>query len=208
MDARTARPLTPRSIVAGVTSVICTLAVTFGLALAQAAGLGAAEAPQHADAAVVLGAAVWAHGRPSPVLARRTRAAGRLYQEGRVRWVATTGGTGRHAPTEGDAAGKLLVDEGLVDAEHIVVENRSRTTLENLMYLRPALLARGVRSLFVVSDGYHLARGVRMAQDLGFVAAGIAANGSVLDSVLHAPDHWLGEARLLMIYALARPAVR
>lgn len=208
MDARAARPIVSRSILGGVTSVICTLALTFGLALVQVAGLGAAEAPWHADAAVVLGAAVWARGRPSPVLARRTRAAGRLYQQRRVRWVGTTGGTGRNPPTEGEAAGKLLVNEGLVDVDHVVVENRSRTTFENLAYLRPSLLARGVRSIFVVSDGYHLARAVRMARDLGFIAAGIAANGSVIDSVLHAPDHWLGEARLLMVYALARPAVR
>jgi uncharacterized SAM-binding protein YcdF (DUF218 family) len=140
------------------------------------------------------------------VLARRARAAGRLWREGRVQWIATTGGVGRFAPSEGEVARALLVREG-IDPARVVAETRSRTTFENLVGVRPALRARGVRSVLVVSDGYHLARGVRMARDLGFAAWGVAAEGPARVWLARDPRRVWGEAWLLVGYSVGRTGV-
>jgi uncharacterized SAM-binding protein YcdF (DUF218 family) len=194
--------------------VATTAVLGYGLALGAVAGvLGPARerAPWRADAAVVLGAAVWRGGLPSPVLAQRARAGARLLREGRVRWVVTTGGTGARPPAEGEV-GRRVVLEALRDVpgaeEHVLAEMASHTTLDNLRFAREILRAHGVRSVLVVSNGYHLARAVRMARDQGFEAWGVGADGPPWESARHQQTHWFREARLLWTYALSRPALR
>ncbi|MEI8254143.1 MAG: YdcF family protein [Deltaproteobacteria bacterium] len=174
--------------------------VAYAWALARVAGAFADAPPADADAAVVLGAAVWPEG-PSPALQRRLRAVLAVYLAGRVRYAVTTGGPGRHPPAEGDASRAWLVARGVPPAD-IVVENRSHTTWQNLAMAAPAMRARGTRRVMVVSDGYHLARGVRMARDLGFEAWGVSADGPPRGVIARDPARWFGEATLYLAYSL------
>ncbi len=179
---------------------VALVALAYAWALARVAGAFADTSPAHAEAAVVLGAAVWPDG-PSPALQRRLRAALALYGAGRVEYVVTTGGLGQHAPAEGDASRAWLVARG-VPMARIVVENRSHTTWQNLALAAPAVRARGIRRVLIVSDGYHLARGVKMARDLGFDAWGVSADGPPRGVIARDPARWLGESALFLGYSL------
>ncbi len=163
------------------------------------------------DVAVVLGAAVWGHGRPSPVFERRLRASLALFAAENVRWIATTGGVGRgsRGPTlaEGEAGARWLARHG-VPRGRILVEDRSRNTAENVRYLAPALRARGISRAVIVSDGYHLARGVLLARDAGLQAEGFACDGDVTGSLAREPARRWSEARWLWLYGLTRPTAR
>lgn len=170
-----------------------------------------ADATSRADAAVVLGAAVWGHARPSPVLERRLRAALELYRRGRVEYIATTGGVGRgtheHPLAEGVASQRWLVRHG-VAPERVLIEDRSHNTVENLRFIAPTLRAHRINTVFVVSDGYHLGRALVIARDAGLRAEAIACDGSVSRSLSREPARRWSEAQWLLFYGIVRPTVR
>ena len=119
-----------------------------------------------ADAALVLGAAVW-NGRPSPVFAERIHHAITLYQLGQVRSLVFTGGVGNgDTAAEGAVAARYAIARG-VPAEAVLVEAASRTTWDNLALAQPLLTANGLRSVVIVSDPHHLRRAGMIARRLG-----------------------------------------
>lgn len=186
-------------------------AIAYGECAWRVSSFREADSSANADVAVVLGAAVWGHARPSPVLERRLRATLELYQRGRVRWIATTGGIGRgtheHPLAEGVVSARWLVRHG-VASERVIVEDRSRNTVENLRYLAPSLRAHRIKSALIVSDGYHLGRAVLLARDAGLDAQGIACDGGVARSFEREPDRRHSEAQWLFLYGLVRPTAR
>ncbi|UOP00874.1 YdcF family protein [Kingella potus] len=121
------------------------------------------------DAAVVLGAAAW-DSRPSPVFRERINHAVGLYRGGRVRKLVFTGGAVKKGfMSEGEVGRRYALKQG-VPAEDILSENKSRTTYENLAYLRAPLREAGLRKIVIVSDPPHLARAAAVARDLGLDA--------------------------------------
>lgn len=134
---------------------------------------GGAEDEAAATAILVLGAAVWPGGRPSPTLARRTAAATRLYRAGAGALVVPCGGLGRHAPSEAEAMRRLLVADGVPETA-ILREDRSTTTGENIRFARALLAPRGLDRVIVVTDAYHLPRALLLARRAGFDARGVA----------------------------------
>lgn len=200
-----------RTLALIVLALIAWTALAYGECVARVRWFREADSRQTADVAIVLGAAVWGHSRPSPVLERRLRATLELYQQGRVRWVATTGGVGRgakeHPLPEGLVSARWLVRHG-VDPARVLVEDRSRNTVENLRYLRPQLRAHEINSALIVSDGYHLGRAVTLARDAGLRAWGVACDGGVERSLAREPSRRYSEAQWLFLYALVRPTAR
>src|SRR4029079_19400076 len=91
---------------------------------------GNLSADVNADAAVVLGAAVWSNS-VSPVFRERINHAIELYRNGRVRKLVFTGGQGNsNEPTEAAAARSYAVANG-IPLQDILVEQKSHTTYEN-----------------------------------------------------------------------------
>lgn len=123
--------------------------------------------------AIVLGAAVWPGGLPSPALRRRAEKAAALYLDGTVGGIVATGAVGRHPPSEARAIRDLVVERGVPDSA-VILEERSTTTLENLVNAR-ALLPEGAGAL-IVSDLWHLPRAKLAARRLGFRAETAAAS--------------------------------
>jgi vancomycin permeability regulator SanA len=120
-------------------------------------------------AAVVLGAAVLAGGRPSPALERRARHAAGLYLDGTVGAVILCGGIGRHPPSEAAVARRLCRDLGVPDhALHL--DTASASTAENLRNARLILAGIGATSAIVVTDRFHAPRALLTARRLGIVA--------------------------------------
>ena len=122
-----------------------------------------------ADAAVVLGAAVW-DTQPSPVFEERINHAITLYQVGEVRALVFTGGVGNgDQRAEAEVARDYAVQHG-VPAEQIYLETCSRTTYENLREAQPIINEQGLGRVLIVSDPLHMRRAVTIARDLGLDA--------------------------------------
>ena len=145
----------------------CLLAWLLALALLDAYGLQ--DRAQPADAIVILGSRVLATGQPGPALTRRTRHAVALFQQGLAPLIVCSGGLGDHAPTEAAAACGLAAALGVPSAA-LLLEDQAHSTEENALYTAALARARGLESVIVVSDGYHLYRA-----DLLFRAAGLRA---------------------------------
>ncbi|TCO83785.1 DUF218 domain-containing protein [Plasticicumulans lactativorans] len=122
-----------------------------------------------ADAAVVLGAAAW-NGRPSPVFEERIKHALTLYNEGRVRVVVFTGGTGRgDNRSEAEVARAYALKRG-IPATAVLTETESRSTWENLVGAKRLLDLHGLKRVLLVSDPLHMRRAMTMARDIGIDA--------------------------------------
>jgi uncharacterized SAM-binding protein YcdF (DUF218 family) len=123
-----------------------------------------------ADAAIVLGAAVWTDD-VSPVFRERINHAINLYRTGQVRKVIFTGGQGNPGePTESSAARDYALQSG-IPASDILIEEKSHTTYENILYAKQLADGNGIKTVLIVSDPLHMKRAMAMATDVGLAAA-------------------------------------
>jgi uncharacterized SAM-binding protein YcdF (DUF218 family) len=136
-----------------------------------------------ADAIVVMGAAQY-DGRPSRVFAARLDHAVSLYLAGVAPRLVVTGGKAEgDRTTEADAGRAFAMSLG-VPAEDILVEDRSRTTLESIRSVADLLDANGLHSAVFVSDRPHMLRVLRMAADEGITAWGSPTRTSPIEGDL------------------------
>ena len=145
---------------------------------------------------VILGAAVWRGGAPSPAMRRRVAAAVEASRDvGGARFLPT-GGVGRHAPSEASVMARLLVEAG-VDRERIVLEEQATDTLSSVVRCMEILARDGdIASVTVCTDDYHVAR-VRAL----FRVFGVPTRSAPAQRAVHA----LGTRRY--VWALTREAV-
>lgn len=123
-----------------------------------------------ADAIVVMGAAQY-DGRPSDMLERRLETALSMWNDGRAKWVAVTGGKMEGDRfTEAAASAAWLMDRG-VPQDRILREETGASTWESLSALAPVLRGNEVSSAFVVTTDWHVARSVFTLRELGFGAS-------------------------------------
>ncbi|SFG37317.1 DUF218 domain-containing protein [Palleronia marisminoris] len=104
---------------------------------------------------VVLGAAVWAEGAPSPTLRRRCAAAAVLWHEGGFDAVIPSGGVGKHPPAEADVMTDLLIAAGVPESA-IRPERHATRTIETAQNV--ARMVPPYARITAVSDRYHLTR--------------------------------------------------
>lgn len=122
-----------------------------------------------ADAAIVLGAAVWGE-EPSPVFRERINHAINLYKNGDILVIIFTGGIGdRDESAEAIIAKRYAIIQGVKSAD-ILIETESRTTNQNLKNAQKVASKYQLTKFLIVSDPLHLKRAVLMAQDLGMDA--------------------------------------
>ncbi|BAZ28250.1 hypothetical protein NIES4074_06810 [Cylindrospermum sp. NIES-4074] len=130
---------------------------------------GRSSATLRADAAIVLGAAVWGK-QPSPVFRERINHAINLYQNGYVSTLIFTGGVGaRDELAEAIVGKRYAMAKGVKDSD-ILTETQSRTTHQNLKNALKVASAYPLTKFLIVSDPLHMKRSVLMAQDLGIDA--------------------------------------
>jgi uncharacterized SAM-binding protein YcdF (DUF218 family) len=122
---------------------------------------------QPADIILVLGAAEY-RGRPSQVLRARLDHALSLYNRKLAPRIMTTGGAGGDPVfTEGGVGRSYLISRG-VPSEAIVVESEAASTVESTSMAAEIMHRMNLRSVIVVSDGYHIYRVNKMLQFRGF----------------------------------------
>lgn len=119
---------------------------------------------QKADAAIVLGTAVWGD-EPSPVFRERIRHGIWLYQNNYVDYLIFTGGKGEGQKySEAEVAKKYAMGNGIPE-EKIFMENQSRITDENLLFSKPILGKENFNQVLLVSDPLHMKRAMKMAEN-------------------------------------------
>jgi vancomycin permeability regulator SanA len=114
-----------------------------------------------ADIAVVLGARVYADGRPSDALADRVRTACQLYQQGLTKKLLFSGGPGDGPIHETEAMKRMALESGVKENDILVDEAGLNTeaTVKNSEAIFSQLRASRI---LVVSHFYHLPR-IKMA---------------------------------------------
>ncbi|MCI2261194.1 YdcF family protein [Xanthomonas indica] len=118
-----------------------------------------------ADAIIVLGAAAY-DAKPSPVFEERIRHGLDLYQRGYAPTLIFTGGFGNGARFAESQVAKRYALRHDVPADAILIETVSRTTRQNLIEARRLMREHGLHRVIVVSDPLHMARALRLCQEL------------------------------------------
>ncbi|HEU5460577.1 MAG TPA: YdcF family protein, partial [Pyrinomonadaceae bacterium] len=149
--------------------ILSILALVCGLLASRIYSFSNASSDASADAAVVLGAAVWT-AQVSPVFRERTNHGIDLYRTGKVPKIIFTGGQGNPGePTESSAARQYALQRGIPAAD-VLIEEKSHTTYENILYAKQLADSHGIKKVLIVSDPLHMRRAVAMATDVGLVA--------------------------------------
>jgi uncharacterized SAM-binding protein YcdF (DUF218 family) len=120
-----------------------------------------------ADAAIVLGAAVWGN-EVSPVFRERINHAIDLYRSGKVGKIIFTGGQGNRNELTEAAAARAYATKNGIPANDILIEENSHTTYENVVNAKQLADANGLKKVLIVSDPMHMKRA--MAGDIGLEA--------------------------------------
>ena len=128
--------------------------------LAQMLWFGATDYRRPAEAAVVLGARVYATGRPSPLLWDRLRTGIGLYADGLVPRLVMSGGDGADGFNEARVMAEIAIAAG-VPPEAVLVDPAGSTTELTVRNALDLLAGAGVdraAPVIVVSQAYHLPR--------------------------------------------------
>jgi uncharacterized SAM-binding protein YcdF (DUF218 family) len=158
---------------------------------------GQQDQTQRADAAVVLGAAVWV-GNPSPVLKARLDHALQLYQTNTIDKIIVTGGIGTgDNMSEAEAGAAYLMENG-VPATDILQETIGKSTFQSLQGAVVLAQANTIKSVLIVSDPFHMLRSLKMAGDLGLSAS---ASPTTTSPISRRPaEEWLYMVRESVAY--------
>lgn len=130
---------------------------------------GVSDHATKSDCIIVLGAAVQG-GTPSPVFAERIRHGIDLYRAGYAPKLLFTGGLGEGQTHSEASVGRLIAAQQAVPECDILIEECSRTTMQNLSEARSVMRKYGLNSAIIVSDPLHMKRAMMMAAGLGIEA--------------------------------------
>lgn len=123
--------------------------------------------PDHADALLVLGAKVNLDNSPSQPLYERTSEAANLFTQSKADYIITTGGVGLGSISEAKIGEKVAEQKG-VPKDKILTESNSHNTFQNVEEGKKLAKEKNIKSVIVVSDRFHVARGVLVAKHFGF----------------------------------------
>jgi vancomycin permeability regulator SanA len=185
------------------TLAVC-LACVVSFPIAQMFCFGKTDYRRPADAVVVLGARVYADGRPSDALADRVRTACQLYRDGLATKLILSGGPGDGATHETECMRRMARQLG-VKADDIWVDEAGWNTQATVRNTE-ALFSRSHASrILVVSHFYHLPRIKLAYQRDGWDVYTVPAKESYL--LRQMPYNMAREVAALWVYYL-RPLAR
>ncbi len=151
-------------------------ALALGIGAVVMGNAAAATAPDSGlDEIIVLGAQVRPDGTPSTVLRYRLDTAAAYLRENPGTRCIVSGGKGSNEPcSEAECMATYLREAG-IDESRVVLEDRSRSTVENLRYSRE-LLGSASDRVGIVTNDFHVFRACRIAARQGLTGAcGVSA---------------------------------
>lgn len=123
------------------------------------------------DVIVVLGAAVWEGGIPSPSLRRRILYAIELIHRQKAGVLILSGGIGKYPPSEAQVMQQISLQQG-INENQIILDEQAKSTLESAIICTQILQENQWDNVLIVSDHYHLLRAVVLFRLLGILAEG------------------------------------
>ncbi|UQX02726.1 YdcF family protein [Streptomyces sp. RerS4] len=168
-------------LVATLTAVVAYVSFLFVCFLGYAWLYGRIKVRGDVDHVVMLGSGLIGGDRVPPLLASRLRKGQAIYvaqlaRGSRPPVLLTSGGKGSdERVSEARAMADWLIEQG-VPAEHITLEDRSRTTEENMLFSKEIMTAaRPDYRCVIVTNNFHAFRAAMMARKTG-------VNGQVVGS--------------------------
>lgn len=122
------------------------------------------------DCILVLGAGVYANGKPTWMLRDRINTGIALYNDGAAEKIIMSGDHGRKNYDEVNAMKDFAIAAG-VPSEHIFMDHAGFSTYESMYRAREIFQANRI---LIVTQEYHLYRAVYLARALGLDACGVA----------------------------------
>ncbi len=169
------------------------------------------EPAKDQDYLIVLGCGLRPDGTPTPLLAGRINRALAFYraqieETGRVPTIITSGGQGLNEIISESASMKAYLMERGVPEEHILEEDRSASTYENMQFSGEIIRRQNPNARVVFSTtNYHVFRSGLMARRVKLQAEGIGAktrwyfgpNAAVREFVALLTEHRLKQGLIL-----------
>jgi len=121
---------------------------------------------------IVFGAGLWRNGAPTPILYDRIATAAELYQQGKVEKLLLSGDNRFVDYNEPEAMRQAALDLGVPDTA-LVLDYAGRSTYDTC-YRAKAIF--GVSRAILVTQTFHLPRGLLICEALGIQAIGVNAD--------------------------------
>jgi SanA protein len=155
-----------------------------------------------AQAAIVLGARVYANGTPSPMLVDRLETGIKLYETGKVKKLLLSGDHGQVEYDEVNVMLDYVLARG-VPTEDVFTDHAGFDTYDT-MYR--AIEVFQVRSALIVTQEFHLARSVYTARQLGLDAVGVVADiQPYTDEFRNRMREWLARGKAILQLHITHP---
>ncbi len=167
--------------------------------LAQMLCFGKTDYRRPADAVVVLGARVYADGRPSDALADRVRTACQLYRDGLTRKLIFSGGPGDGPIHETECMRQMALKLG-VNPSDIILDPAGLNTQATVRNTGMVFARLHASRILVVSHFYHLPRVKLAYQRAGWEVYTVPAKESYL--LRQMPYNMAREVAALWVYYL------
>lgn len=150
--------------------VIFLLMISIIISAFQVIYFGETEKPKKSDCLIILGCKVYG-STPSPFLIWRTDQGLKLFKERSAKYIIVSGGKGEgESISEAEAMKRYLVSKGM-DSSKIIIEDKSASTMANLINSKSIMGKRKFKTAIIVSNKYHLKRASLMAKDQGMEAS-------------------------------------
>jgi DUF218 domain len=160
-------------------------------------GPGPEPAPGGSEAVIVLGYPPRRNGQPHPVQRWRCRIAARSADPGRTTQMIFTGAAEGDGPSEAEVMSGYARDVLGVPGDRMVLENRARSTWQNIAFTLP--VAQNADVIKIASDPLHAARARRYVR---------AQRPDLAPKVSAAADYRFGDHIALKVATAAYELVR
>lgn len=158
--------MVPPSILKKLRRLLTGLGLLFLLGMAWLTAEGLRDRVGPAEVALVLGSKVELNGQPSVRLKARLNRTIELYQQGCFPWVISSGGVGKEGFDEAAVMRDYLVTGG-IPADRIILDSQGNTTYLSAANTAAIMKERGMNSVLVVSQYFHIPRSRLALQKFG-----------------------------------------
>ncbi len=162
-------------VVAGILLIMLIISLAINIAVKRYSApylYGTPEKIPHAEAAILLGAAVYQNGKLTPVLEDRALTAIALYEDGKVSKILVSGDNAKLEYNEVIPVSKFLIARGIPEKD-IFLDYAGFDTYDSMYRARDVFK---VESAIVITQNFHLYRSVYIARHLGIDAYGLSAD--------------------------------
>ncbi|MFQ3574416.1 MAG: YdcF family protein, partial [Thermodesulfovibrionales bacterium] len=136
-------------------------------------------------------------GSPNGDTLARVVTAVRLYKDVKVPIIVSSGKVFENKPSEANILKRFLIDLG-VPEDKIIIEDKSRDTIENARYSKEICVQRGFKKPAIVTSAYHIKRSVMSFKKVDMSVIPIPAKFKTWQGKAYSWDDYLPRASNLL----------